>query len=147
MAFDRTNNTDLQALYDERTLDPIGMNYPANDNSFADRINDGDRNVGGETTARPFTVEAMLEALDPTEFDAQQTVVGADVYTHILVGLQGSIEAYQTKWRAMFAQNSATRAALDAQTSPLSRAEVLWGESTTISGEDWIAARIFAEGA
>lgn len=149
MAFDRTDTAQLQALYDERTLDPLGMNYPANDNSFISRINDPDRNVGGETTGRPFDVLAMMDALDPTDFGAQQTETGAPNFTHTLVELAAfaDIAPYKDKWASMFAANSATVQALNAQTRTLSRAEVLFGENTTLVVDDWIAARTFVEGA
>jgi hypothetical protein len=145
VSFDRNNTADLQALYDERTINPLGMQYPANDNTFVSNINDPSKNVGGETVARQFDVEAMLDALDPNDLDAQQTVVGADVYTSILASLGGvDIEAYKAKWRSMFAANSNTVNALDAQTTPISRARVLWDDVIVV--DDWIAARIFVEG-
>jgi hypothetical protein len=145
MAFDRNSTIDLQALYDERTINPLGMQYPTNDNTFVNNINDPSRNVGGQTEARVFDLSAMLEALDPTELDNPQTVVGADTYTQILADIGNDIEPYKTKWRAMFAQNGNTVTALDAQTTPISRAQVLWDDVIVV--DDWIAARIFVEGA
>ena len=53
----------------------------------------------------------------------------------------GDITSYKVRWRGMFAANSETVVALDAQTSPLSRAEVLFGQGTVISKSDWFAAR------
>lgn len=150
MAFDRNNTADLQALHDERSLDPVSMNYPVNDNQFIRVINDPGQNVGGETTVRPFDVDSMLDALDPAELDNQQTTVGADTYTQVLTDLGlalRDISAYKTKWRSMFAANSSTVQALDAQTRALSRAEVLFGEGVKLVVDDWIAARIFVEGA
>ena len=41
----------------------------------------------------------------------------------------------------LFAANSATVTALDAQNVTLSRAEVLFGQGTTITKDDWYAAR------
>ena len=150
MAFDRENPTDLTALYNERTQDPVGMNYPANDNQFTRVINSADDNVGGETTGRPFDVDALLDALDPSELGDQQTVAGADTYTQLLTDLATagrSIETYKVKWRSMFAANSATVTTLDAQVRGLSRAEVLFGEGVKLVVDDWIAARIHVEGA
>lgn len=150
MAFDRENPTDLTALYNERTQDPVGMGYPANDNQFIRVINSADDNVGGETTGRPFDVDALLDALDPSELGDQQTVAGADTYTQLLTDLATagrSIETYKVKWRSMFAANSATVTALDAQVRGLSRAEVLFGEGVKLVVDDWIAARVHVEGA
>ncbi len=151
MAFDRSNTIDLQQLYDERTINPISMTYPTNDNQFIKVINDPNDNVGGETIGRVFNVASLLDALDPQNFDAQQTVTDAAVYTQTLVTasqLEGvDIAPYKAKWRNMFAANSSTVVALDAQTTPLSRTEVLWGEGTSLVSDDWVAARIFVEGA
>jgi hypothetical protein len=149
MAFDRDNTTQLQQLYDERTLDPLTMNYPANDDAFVSRINDPARNVGGETVSREFDVLAMMDALDPTDFDAQQTVTGAANYVATLVNLGAyeSITDYEQKFRSLFAANSGTITALNTQTSPISRAQVLWGVDTVIVVDDWITARQFVEGA
>lgn len=142
MAFDRTDPADLAALKTEVTTDPIGMGYnPISDNQVIKPINDPDANVGGETVGRVFTQEAMLEALDPTNLDDQQTNTGAGAYVQALASYQGDISAFKAKFRAMFAANSATVQALDAQTRNLSRAEVLFGEGTVISVQDWWAAR------
>ena len=142
MSFDRTDPADLLALKTEVNTDPISMGYdPAGATALILKLlNDPSNNVGGDTAARPFDVSAMLDALDPTELGAQQTEAGAAEYTNTLA-VVGSIEAYKTKWRSMFAANSATVTALDAQTSLLSRAEVLLGQGTTISRDDWFAAR------
>lgn len=143
MAFDRTDPTELAALKSEVTTDPIAMGYnPAgNTQTLLRLLNDPDNNVGGDTVARAFDATALLDALDPTDFNAQQTDAGADVYTHTLVSFGGDISGYKAKWRSLFAANSGTVLALDAQTSPLSRAEVLFGQGTNISKEDWYAAR------
>lgn len=146
MAFDNTNPTDLLALQTEVNTDPIGMDYAAvvdQTNLLLKLLNDPANNVGGETAARPFDVYAMLDALDPADYDAQQTVTGAPNYVHTLVELAGfsDISIYKTKFRSLFAANSATVTALDAQTSPLSRAEVLFGQGTLLTRDDWAAAR------
>jgi hypothetical protein len=146
MAFDRTDPADLAALKTEVTTDPIAMGYdPTGATTLILKLlNDPAVNVGGETAARPFDVAAMLDALDPTELDAQQTTVGTDGYVQALISssLGGvDIEPYRAKFRALFAANSATVLALDAQTAALSRGEVLFGQGTTITRDDWIAAR------
>ena len=145
MAFDRTDPADLAALKTEVTTDPISMGYNTNANVsvLMKQLNSASLNVGGETTAREFDALALLDALDPTDYDAQQTATDAAVYVHTLVevSVQHSIEAYKTKFRNLFAANSATVQALDAQTRPLSRAEVLFGDGTVLSQEDWFAAR------
>lgn len=145
MAYDRNDPADLAALKAEAETDPISMGYDITGptQQLLKQFNDPALNVGGDVAARLFDVSAMLDALDPTEFDAPQTEAGAAQYTHILVelGAYDSIEQYKPKWRNMFAANSATIVALDAQTSPLSRGEVLFGAGTNISRDDWFAAR------
>lgn len=148
MAFDKTNPADLAALKTEVNTDPIGMGYAAvvdQTNQLLKLLNDPASNVGGETSTRPFDASALLDALDPTEFDAQQTNAGAGDYALMLINSAGGqgvdIEAYKTKFRSMFAAQSATVAALDAQNITLSRAEVLFGQGTAISRTDWFAAR------
>jgi hypothetical protein len=145
MAFDRTDAADLAALKSEVNTDPISMGYdPAGPTqAILKLLNDPANNVGGETTARPFDPSAMMDALDPADYESPQSGVKAAEYTHMLLelGAYQDISTYKTKWREQFAANSATVAALDAQTTALSRAEVLFGQGTNISRDDWFAAR------
>lgn len=145
MLFDRTDPADLLALKTEVTTDPIGMGYDplGPTQQILKLLNDPSLNVGGEMQSRPFDVPAMLDALVPSDFDAQQTVTDAATYVHILVeyAAYGDIEQYRSKFVDLFAANSATVTALNAQTTPLSRAEVLFGAGTVIARDDWFAAR------
>lgn len=145
MSFDRTDPADWLALKAEVATDPIGMGYDlaGPTQQIIKLLNDPDLNVGGDTASRPFDASAMLDALDPTEFESPQTGAGAPNYVHTLVEMAtiGSIEGYKAKFRGMFAANSATVVALDAQNVALSRAEVLFGQGTNISRDDWFAAR------
>jgi hypothetical protein len=146
MAFDRNDPAQLQQLSDEVRLDPIGMGYAAqltNTAQLLKLLNDPANNVGGETAQRDFTVDALLDALEPSDLSAGPTVAGAGDWVSYLVawGSAGnSIASYRTKFRTIFNVNSTTVQALDAQTKPLSRAEVLWGEGTVITRQDWGAA-------
>jgi hypothetical protein len=144
MGYDATNQTDLLVLNSEVNDDPISMGYvpdgPTQD--ILDLLNIPANNVGGETTPREFSVQAMLDALDPTEYGAPGTSVGAAQYVGTLSTTQGiDVAAYKTKFRDMFESSSATVTALDAQVTALSRAEVLFGVGTVITEEDWYAAR------
>lgn len=150
MAFDRNDPADLASLKSEVLTDPIAMGYsPDSTQDTLKKLNDPDNNVGdgspGQETevSRVFDAAAMMDALDPTEYDAQQTVTGAPNYVHTLVEMAafGDISAYKAKFRSMFAGNSATVAALDAQVQQISRAEALFGAGTNISRDDWFAAR------
>src|SRR5210317_532598 len=145
MAFDRTDPADLAALKSEVNTDPISMGYdPAgNTQALLKLLNDAANNVGGDTASRPFDAAAMMDALDPADYDSPQAGTKAAEYTHMLLelGAYQPINNYKTVWRAQFAGNSATVTALDAQNVALSRAEVLFGQGTTITRDDWIAAR------
>jgi hypothetical protein len=145
MAFDRTNQSDLTALNTEGNTDPIGMGYNVNNPSQLIKIiNDPADNVGGETIERVFDVLSLLDALDPKNLGAQQTTIGASDYSQMLItaGRSGiNIAPYKSKWSGMFAGNSSTVSALNAQASPLSRAAVLFGNDTVLVKEDWYAAR------
>ena len=137
MAFDRTDPADLAALQTEVSTDPISMGYdPAGGtNQLLKLLNDPANNVGGDQSFRPFDYSALMDALDPTDFEAQQTVAGAATYSHMLLEISAyaDISTYKTKWRSMFAGNSNTVTALDAQVVDLSRAEVLFGQGTVIT--------------
>ena len=148
MAFDRNDPGQLQELKDELLLAAYaGITATAQVlkllNDPAENDGTGGRTPGNETITLEFDVRAMLDALDPTDYDAQQTVTGAATYTHTLVelGAYDDIASYKTKWRSMFAANSATVTALDAQVRALSRSEALWGAGTTIVRDDIAAAR------
>lgn len=145
MAFDRTDPADLLALKTEVNTDPISMGYDplGPTNAILKLLNDPESNIGGDQAARFFDASALLDALDPTDYESPQTVTGAANYCHILVEMAAynDISGYKTKFRSMFAANSNTVTALDAQVQDLSRAEVLFGLDTVISRDDWIAAR------
>jgi len=146
MAFDRSNPADLLILKTEVNTDPLGIGYPLNNpTQIIKLINNPASNLGGETTNRAFDAAALLDALDPQDFSANQTSAEAAAYTQTLVSASRfggvDIEILKPKWRGMFAGNSSTVAALDAQTMALSRAEVLFGQGTTLVRDDWFAAR------
>jgi len=148
MSFDVNDAADLLALKTEVNDDPISMGYASVvdiTQQLLKLLNDPANNVNSDVADRVFTAESMMDALDPTDYDAQQTVAGTPDYVHTLVEMGGSagidISTYKAKFRSMFAVNSGTVVALDAQTSPLSRAEVLFGQGTTLTRNDWIAAR------
>ena len=55
--------------------------------------------------------------------------------------LDDDIEEFRAKFISLFPAQSGTVAALAAKIRDLSRAEVLFGEGTTLSNQDWFAAR------
>ena len=147
MAFNRNDPADLLSLKTEVNTDPISMGYNPTGPTvlLLKLLNDPDNNVEvpKPTANRPFDVLAMLDALDPQDYDLQQTVVGAPNYVHTLaeISTYRDISPYKAKFRSMFPAFSATVTALDAQSVDLSRAEVLFGQGTVLSDQDWFAAR------
>jgi hypothetical protein len=148
MSFDNTDPVQLALLNAEVNNDPIGMGYAAVINTskqVTKLLNDPDKNVNGDTASRVFDVAAMMDALNPTDYGSQQTSLGTPDYVLTLVNIEGresrDISIYKTKFRSMFAANSATVTALDAQQADLSRAEFIFGQGTVITTSDWIAAR------
>ena len=141
--FDRNDPAQVLALYEEWTLDPAGVGYSAVSNTvqLLNLTNEPENNPGGETGGRPFTPESLMDALDPTDYDSPQTVVGAPNYVHTLIelGNYSDITPYKAKLELMFAANSATVVALEAQIVLLSRADVLWGHETNITRDDYSA--------
>ena len=147
MAFDRTNQADLDALNSELVNDPISMGYaPVIDvvPQVLQLLNDPVNNVGGETASRPFDGSAVLDAYDPEDLTLNQIPAGADGYVNsLLVAEQNGIDisVHKDKFRALFdlSPSSATVLALDAQNVALSRAEVLFGQGTVIDKLDYYA--------
>jgi hypothetical protein len=148
MSFDNTDPVQLALLKAEVNSDPIGMGYAAvvtQTQQLLKLLNDPDNNVNGDTASRVFDVAAMMDALNPTDYGSQQTSLGTPDYVLTLVNIEGresrDISIYKTKFRSMFAANSATVTALDAQLADLSRAEFIFGQGTVISRTDWTTAR------
>lgn len=153
MAFDRTNPADLQALQTEVNTDPIGMGYvPSSTKSgVLDPINTPADNVGGETTGADLTQRLLMDAIlaAPTEFspggqfsDGEHSAIVAVVTMNLEeFGETQGIEEWRARIRTALTGAPGIIAALDAQSRALSRAEVLFGEGTTISQQDWFSAR------
>ncbi len=151
MAFDNTSPADLLALKTEEADDPTTMRYAAVDGQTRKTLelfNDGDKNVGGETIGEDFTSDIVLDVIDPDEVTVgAKFSEGQANWLNYLMAAAGSVRnfsAFEAKFRLLFADytpSSTTLDALNLKTRALSRAEVLFGEGTTISKADWIAAR------
>jgi len=148
MAFDVNNPADLAALKSEVNTDPTSMGYAAVVNQttlLLKLLNDPANNVGGETAATPLTPKVLLDVVDGAEYAGNQVAEGRGLFD-LFAGLINSdpefdLEQYRTKIKDIFPTNGPTNAAIDALTSALSRAEVLFGQGTVISRNDWFAAR------
>lgn len=145
MAFDRTNQADLTALKTEVDTDPIAMGYDPTGATpvLLKLLNDAANNVGGETVAPKLTTKLLLQAVEPTDLISAQVDQGELAFLESFMNrdLEMEFDEFRAKITNIFQTNQASRQNLEAQTRPLSRAEVLFGEFTTISREDWFAAR------
>lgn len=145
MAFDRSNQADLTALKTEVETDPIAMGYdPAGSTALILKLlNDPANNVGGETIAPKLSTRLLLEAIDPADLISAQVDAGELAFLESFMNrdLEMEFDEFRTKITGVFQANQTSRQNLEAQTRPLSRAEVLFGEFTNISREDWFAAR------
>lgn len=147
--FDRNNPADLAALKSEQATDPISMGYAAVDGQTRNTLelfNDGALNVGLETTGEDFTSDLALKVIDPDEVTVgAKFSEGQANWLNYLMAAASSVSdfsGFEVKFRELFAAytpSSVTLTALDARTRRLSRAEVLLGEGTFISREDWKA--------
>ena len=145
MAFDRNNPADLASLKSEVETDPISMGYNAqNPNQLIKLINDPDDNVGGETVQGELTPETLLDSIDFSELGGNQVGEGGRRGVHYIYEVAErteNIDRWRQKVLDTFPQNGPTVAAINALTRALSRAEVLYGDGTVITKEDWFAAR------
>ena len=146
MAFDRTDPADLLALKTEYTDDPIGMGYAGAGTATVKIIglfNDPESIVGLETIGS-LSVREFLLLADPSEISAQQ-VSPKIVYAEMLMngsGLDADISEFLPNLQLVFATQAAnTLAGLNSAIRTMSRAEVLFGAGTSISRDDWYAAR------
>ena len=147
MAFDRTSQADLDALHTEVFTDPITMGYnpTGNTQQLLQLLNDPNNNVGGETTGDRLTVgllfDAALAAPDDLNVIGQFSEGDQIIIMQFLQqDLSKDIEEYRSRIEAIL-PNGTMLTTLQSQTRAISRAEVLFGVGTTISRDDWTAAR------
>ena len=147
MAFDRSNQADLTALKTEVETDPIGMGYAAvagGTTQTLKLLNDAANNVGGETAQGVLTPETLLDSIDFSELGGNPVGEGGRRGVHYIFEIADRSENID-RWRAKlidaFPTNGPTVAAINALSRALSRAGVLFGDPTTITRDDWFAAR------
>lgn len=149
MAFDRNNSVHLVTLRDEVANDPINMGYnTTSTQQLLNQLNEGENNVGGETTGETLTPYLLLQAFsqepDDLTLGGQFTQGELDFIRMVLEStsnIYDDIEIYRTAITTAFPANATVRQALEAQSRLLSRAEVLFGVDTSITRNDWFAAR------
>lgn len=148
MAFDRNDPADLLALKTEVNTDPIAMGYNPTGSTpqLLSLLNEGANNVGGETTGETFTHRLIIEVTEPDDLTVGGQFSQGDLETvKSIMALSGTqdpdISWAETRWRQAHVGNNTTLANIDARIRTLSRAEVLFGEGTFISRDDWFAAR------
>ena len=154
MSFDRTNPTHLAELKAEVQTDPVTMGYDVNNiHDIRNKINTPSSNVGNDNrTDAEFTGDDLLAsiAVNPSEYavvvSAHTQSAIRTTFVEALIARQDGLipKRFHATILAIFtAANASTiRTAMIAHaTSPISRAEVLWGNDTQISKQDWYAAR------
>ena len=138
MAFDNTNQADLTALNNEVFIDPITMGYVnapiEKTKELMKYLNDPSNNVNGDVAgAATFTHDALMATWEP------KGVLNEILPWIQALTLEGNPEPYKDKYLANCGPDST--AAYNALVQPLSRAEVLWGQNTVLTEEDWFLAR------
>ena len=151
MPFDRNDPADLLALKNEVELDPIAMGYAAvvdQTTQLLKLLNDPASNVGGDTAQGDLTPRVLWElaAANPDDFTPHGQFSEGDQFVmqqlfEISNNLDDDLNWARSLISNIFPANDGFRIALEALSKPLSRAEVLFGEDTVLSREDWLAAR------
>ena len=138
MAFDNTDQADLTALNNEVFIDPITMGYVnapiEKTKELLKYLNEPEKNVGGETAgSATFTHEVLMETWAP-KGALNESVPWIEALTR-----EDDPEPYKDRYLADCGPDSL--AAYNALVQPLSRAEVLFGQGTVITEQDWFLAR------
>lgn len=139
MAFDRTNQADLDALHTEVYTDPTSMGYAGvpieKSKNLVAFMNDPANNVAGVPTGIPFTREAVMLTWEP-----KSTLNEGLPWIEAMLASYDNISQYEDRYRNEYASpNSITR--LDELQAVPSRPADLFGEGTVITEDDWYAAR------
>ncbi len=150
MAFDRTDPADLLALKNEVTLDPNGYGYvPADTTAVLEMINQVRATITVQNSSvakSDVKASTLYDAFDGllapeqawlewiTSGGGDEIKSSADVREHLLGDGGSSIWAVADRT----AMEAAMVALFDRDGS---RAEELFGENTTITRNDWLAAR------
>ncbi len=148
MAFDRDDPADLAALKSEEADDPISMGYlhDGAEQFLLDQFNEPAQNVGGEISGVALTVKVFFDNMVPSEFGGNQVDAGELMWIDTILSFMPVDEDRNIEeWRAqiidILPNGSDTETNLDALSRLISRAEVLFGDGTDISKQDWRTAR------
>ena len=160
MSFDRDKPAKLLELKTEVQTDPatIPMGYDQNNVAVGvlGLINDPASNTGNEnSTARDFTGDDLLHALTISPAAAAEYPVAVDTVlkqmaVESLVNYRSQV--LPVKFKDLLIHDTAgifndtdgpiIKAAIIVEaTGPKSRAEVLWGDDTVITKQDWFASK------
>ena len=138
--FDINNTDDLITFRDEVANDPISMGYaalPSTDTKkLLKTINNVEDNVEVPIpTAGPiFSHEVLMQTWAPKGALNESTP-----WIEALTREQGDISQYEAKYRANCGSDSL--AALDDIIVQLARPEVLFGQGTVLTENDWFTSR------
>ncbi len=146
MAFDRRNSAHLLLLKNEVMLDAQNVGYDPNasDTEILSLLNTPASNPGGETDVPLLTVSILLTVINVEEMNTILTDSDRNWIGWLMDASIARIvrpEDYKSKLTTIFPGGGATRAALNALSEPISRAEVLFGKDVIILDADWHTAR------
>jgi len=136
--FDRNDPDDVMLLNFEIVVDPLGFGYDVSMSSFTQALlNEPANNIGGEIGGVRLTPEVVLEAMSFRDY--RRATEEGRAYIDLLVGRDfgSDLNPYREKLLEALPRNRETEFPL----RPFSRAEVLFGVDTSISLNDFRAAR------
>ena len=142
MAFDASNQDDLNVLRTEVDTDPAGMGYDRDSTTgVLAKLNDPEGNTTKAVRPAPLTVQNVMMQIDLVEIQAlpQSTLM----YMQALVSgrsFDESLEPFRSKLAELFGSESQSAANLLGLSVRLSRAEELYGVGTVIGRQDWLAS-------
>lgn len=159
MAFDRSDQTNLDWLHTEVLTDPLTMGYvpDSTQSGVIQPINDPAHPVWSlepqATVGAQLTPRLLLDAIQaaPESFGTGgQFSDGEREYIRLVVlasvggfgeGIDTIIEDRRTAISTALTGTGAIKSALDAQLMSISRAAHMFGPGTAISSQDWFTAR------
>lgn len=144
MPFDREDAADLAALKSEVETDPAARGYAAalaNTSQLLQLINEN----SGEAVQIPtedLDIPDIAAVIDPTEYGLLSDYDKEWVKMFINQPSEVMLKPFQSKFLQIFGGGSTTRTAvLNLRDTTGSRADKLFGVGTTITRQDWLAAR------
>jgi len=141
--FDPDKSNHIQQLSDELNNNPEAMLYNLNKGIKFNlrQLNNGNKNTQVIEVRKTLTVARLYRAMDFVEFEALNATEERYVLNVLSHDLDDDISFLESDIDSIFGSESVTMLAIVGQLRQLSRAEVLWGEGSVISGKAFTEAR------